>query len=407
MDAGRGGRVSVRLVAEREMRERARSRAFVVATAIMLVASLAGVIVPAALRDEGPPTYDVGLVGSVPAVEREALEAAAHALEARLRMVGLPDRAAAAAALRDERADLALLGGQEVLVREPPDPDSGLAALATSAARAAGLAAALPPDAAEAALEARPLPVRALQAAEEERAAERGVAFVGLLVLYATLLVTGMWVATGVVQEKSSRVVELLAAVVPARSLLAGKVLGIGLVGLAQLAVIGVPTATALLTVGGKTFPQASALTVVWVVVWFVLGYALYGCLYAASGALAGRIEDIQSVTMPLTAAVIASYFVALVAVDAPDSTLARVTSFIPPTAPMAMVPRLALGEVSVWETALSIALMLVAIAGALVLAARIYAGAILRTGRRTRLRDAWRAPMVSAPRTEARSLGR
>jgi ABC-2 type transport system permease protein len=235
---------------------------------------------------------------------------------------------------------------------------------------------------------------RASDGGPDEREA---VAFVAVIVLYGQLLGYAIWVAMGVVEEKSTRVVELLLSAITPRRLLAGKVLGIGALGLGQLLLIGVAglamgSATGQLDLDGGT---VSALAIV--LLWFVLGYALYSCAFAVAGALVPRQEDVQAVTAPLTITILAAFFLSFTALDDPSSTLARVLSFVPPAAPMIMPVRLIAGDVALWELVASVALTTAAAVGLVALAARIYGAAVLRTGSRVSLKAIWRATAARA----------
>jgi len=134
------------------------------------------------------------------------------------------------------------------------------------------------------------------------------------------------------------------------------------------------------------------------VMLWFLLGFALYSCAFAVAGALVPRQEEIQAVTAPLTILILASFFLSFGALDDPSSTLARVLSLIPPSAPMVMPVRLIAGNVPAWEVVLSIALTAAAAAALIALAARVYGAAVLRTGSRVTLRAVWRAAREQEP---------
>jgi ABC-2 type transport system permease protein len=201
----------------------------------------------------------------------------------------------------------------------------------------------------------------------------------------------GGFVLTGVVEEKSSRVVEVLLARMPARSLLAGKVAGIGLLGLAQFALTGLVGAIAAATVHTTDIPAARGSVIAWVVLWFLLGYALYAMAYGALGSLASRAEDAQTVVGPVIVILIVGYFASFASVGDPRGGLALFTSYFPATAPLSMPNRIAMGAASWWEPLLAAALTISVIAGLVVIGGRVYAGAILHTGPTVRLRDAWR----------------
>ena len=211
-------------------------------------------------------------------------------------------------------------------------------------------------------VDARAVPPLRVQSAEPEDPDEddkAALAFFAILILYGQLLTYGYWVATGVVEEKASRVIEVLLATIRPVHLLAGKVIGLGLLGLGQLlaiSVFGVAVAagTGALEVDG-TLIAAIALSLFW----FVLGYAFYAAAYAVAGALVPRQEEIQSSTTPLTMMILVSLFAAFAVNENPDGTLGHVTAFIPPMAPITMPSRIILGEAPAWEIAASIAVMI------------------------------------------------
>ena len=117
-----------------------------------------------------------------------------------------------------------------------------------------------------------------------------------------------------------------------------------------------------------------------------------YAGLFACAGALVPRQEELQSSMTPLTMLILISFFISFAVLDNPDGTLARVTSFIPFSAPMTMPPRIALGEASAVEIVTAFAITSAAVAALIPVAGRIYSGAVLRTGSSVKLRDAWRA---------------
>jgi ABC-2 type transport system permease protein len=242
------------------------------------------------------------------------------------------------------------------------------------------------------ALDPPPLRVATVKPVDPDADAEAGFAFFAVLLLYGQLLTYGYWVAAGVVEEKASRVIEVVLAAVRPRQLLAGKVVGLGLLALGHLLLIaviglGAASATGALDVTG-TMVRATALALAW----FVAGYAFYACAFACAGALVPRQEELQSATMPLTMAILVSFFVSFAVNDNPDGTLAHVTAFIPTTAPLTMPGRIITGDAGTLEIVLSFAVTLLAAAALIPLAARIYEGGVLRTGSAVKLREAWRS---------------
>ena len=207
----------------------------------------------------------------------------------------------------------------------------------------------------------------------------------------------GGFLLVGVIEEKSSRVVEVMLSRLRPTELLTGKIAGIGLVGLAQFGLVAAAALIALAFSDNAQLPTTTRGTIGWVVFWFILGYAFYAVLYGAAGSLVSRQEEAQSMTFPITAVLIVAYLFALEAVQSPDSMATLIGSFLPPTAPLVMIVRIANGAVPWWQIGLSVLLMLVTIYGMLRLAGRIYAGAVLRTGGRVKLREAWRGAEASA----------
>jgi ABC-2 type transport system permease protein len=236
--------------------------------------------------------------------------------------------------------------------------------------------------------------VRSLEPVDEDARSKRTIATVAVFILYGQLIGYCFTVAMGVVEEKSTRVVEVLLAAVRPVQLLAGKIVGIGLVGLLQLTIIGVIGLALATASGAITLPPDAAPTIASVLLWFLLGYAFYSSLFAVAGAIVSRQEELQNTATPLNLLMIASFFIAFSSSvsGGGDTTLAKVSSFLPPVAPLIMPLRIAGGNAAPWEIALSLAIMLVSIVAVVLLAARLYEGAILRTGARVKLSDAWRS---------------
>ncbi|CAN5166759.1 ABC transporter permease [soil metagenome] len=392
------GAAIVRLVAARELRERSRQKSFKLSTAFLAVALLATVIVPQILADDDPTSYEIGVVGTVPEVVMNTVDGLTGATGAELSVVEVPDIVAGEAALTDGGLDL-LVAGDEVVVDEAPDPTSPLSQISGGLAAALGInegltRAGLEPEAAADALASGPAPVRSLATADgNDPSAQRDaqpLLILGVILLYLALLTFGVAVTTGVVEEKTTRVVEVVLSTIRPHQLLGGKVLGIGVLGLAQLVMVATPALVAA-TATGTELPSGSALTVASLVLWFVLGYALYSCAYAAAGSLVSRMEEANNTSFPVTFLLIAAYGGAIFVGNAPDSGVARFLALFPPTAPLAMPTRAAMADTPWWEVPLAVALTLVAAYGLLRLAGRIYAGSVLRFGPKVKLRQALR----------------
>jgi ABC-2 type transport system permease protein len=213
------------------------------------------------------------------------------------------------------------------------------------------------------------------------------------VLIYFALLLNGQAVAQGVVEEKTSRVVELLLATVRPGQLMIGKVLGLGVVGLIQIAVIALCGVAAAFATGALHLHAVTALGgLVWLIVWFLLGYAAFSLAFAAVAALVSRQEEVAAAVTPVLMLLAAGYVTGVAILPSkPGSPLVATLSMIPVFAPTLMPVRLALGVVPAWQTALSLAGMVAVIPLLLQLSARIYRHAILHSGARVRLRDALR----------------
>jgi len=375
------GRTAIALVARRELSERAFEKSFVIGTLITLVVIVLIAVLPSALGFGGRDEYSVAVADPAMQPVADAAVREAGGFDAEVRVV-------------DGDADMTLVEGG---IRAEDKPDDKLINLlqAANARVSSGAAlrdAGLDVEQARRALQPEPLSLTTAEPVDEAAEDRGGFAFVAVLLLYGQLISMGYFVAMGVVEEKSTRVVEVVLSMLRPRHLLAGKILGLGLLGLAQLLLLGLvglgaAAAAGALEVNGDVL-AASGLALAW----FVVGYAFYAAAFGCAAALVSRQEDLQSVISPLTIVLMIGFFVSFAVLEDPDGTLARVVSFIPPFAPMAMPPRIALGEASALEVAGALAVTLGATALLLPLAARIYSGGVLRTGAAMKLRDAWRA---------------
>jgi ABC-2 type transport system permease protein len=381
------------LVAQREARERGRSRGFRYGSAIMLVLVVAMILAPS-LVDTGGGTRDVGVTGVVPRELATAIEDQGDAIGTTIRIHRYDDLATAREAVRDEDVDVLVVDTSRLEWRDTADDPlravvTGAIQLVAVQERAA--AAGIDPDAALALVAPVPVENREIGWAEGRSPEDGTTAILVTALLLTAIVLYGNLVLTGVVEEKSSRVVEVLLARMPARNLLVGKVAGIGLLGLGQFAVTALAALATMLLVDSVDIPALGQTTLAWVVVWFVLGYVLYAMAYGAMGSLASRAEDAQSVAGPVGYVLIASYWVSFLAVsEDPEGRWARLVSLFPGTAPFAMPGRIALGSAAWWEPPLAVGLTVAAIVGLVAFGGRVYTNAVLHNGPRLRLRDAW-----------------
>jgi len=197
----------------------------------------------------------------------------------------------------------------------------------------------------------------------------------------------------GVVEEKASRVVEVLLATIKPLHLLWGKVLGIGAVGMVQLLAYGVVGLGAGIGTGLVTIPGTALAVFASVFGWFILGFAFFAVLYAAAGSLVSRQEDVNAAAGPITVLIIVMYLLAQATLNNPGGTLASVMSWIPPFSAMLMPLRIAAGVTNPMQIIGSALLMLAVIAGLAVAGATVYERSVLRTGTRVTWKHALRAP--------------
>jgi ABC-2 type transport system permease protein len=384
-----GSAALVRLVAAREVSSRIRDKNFIVSSVVIIVLLL-GLLAFQVVAGSGDSGSRLGIVGDDGRLGA-AVQAQAEAVGVDVEVVDYTDEAAARAAVEDEAVDGVLLDGAgpapELLVT---GRDATLEALVGGAVSGVAISDRL----LEAGVDLQSLPEVAVTplGGSDDDGQRVVVAVIGVVVLYGLLLLFAQFVAQGVVEEKSSRVVELLLATMRPWQLLAGKILGLGLLGLGQMVVIGVVGVTAALALDVVEVPGEVIGTVVTVVAWFVLGYAFYASVFAVAASLVSRQEDLGSVLTPASMLLIVGFVVSVQAAGDPGGTLATVTSFVPGMSPLVMPVRQAAGEAALWEVALAVVLMLLAIALAVRLGGRVYAGALLRTSGKTKIREALRA---------------
>ncbi len=384
------GRETIALVARREVTEGLRSRAWRAALLIQMLV-VAGIAIVSIVSSGGSGIHTRHLATAGPRAAAIGAKARdeARGYGIRLEVEAAPSPAAARAKVREEVADAAL-GPHGLVVGE--SPDDALVALLQNAGRlvrgetrlrAAGLSAA----AARAALE--PPPLRTVEISTGEGEGGTGLAYIGALLLYVALITFGYAIASSVVTEKSSRVVEVILSAIRPVQLLSGKLVGVGLLGLLQIAAVAAVGLAIAVPGGSISLPHSTLETVVLVLVYFVLGYVFFGGAFAAAASLVSRQEDTQSTTAPILIVLVGSYLAANAALGNPSGGLATVGTFLPPMAPMVVPGRAAQGALPAAQLAISLALMLVAIGVVIVLAARIYDRSVLRFGAPMKLREA------------------
>jgi len=381
------------LVAEREVRQRVRGRAFRVATALILLGVAGGILIPAWTGSSDEPRH-VGVVGTLSKADQSAVTTAARGLGTTTELSTEPDSATALQRLRE--GELAVvIDGDSVVVHKPLD-NRDTSQLARAIASGLGssraiTAAGLTPQQINALAAAKPLAIHSLEG-KRATSTETATAVIGLIVMFVLLSQYLTWTLTGVMEEKSSRVVEVLLGTLRPRQLLAGKLLGIGAVVFGQAALVAVVALVLGRATGSNVLHGAGTLTLLAFALWVLLGYVLYSWLYAAAGSMAERQEQVQSLAIPLMLPMLLGYIVSISMITSGGGTLLTVLAYIPPTAPFAMPSLVALHDVQWWQFAASCLLTLATTVLIARFAAGVYRRAILRTGGRVRLRDVLRS---------------
>lgn len=386
-------------VAMREITERLRGRIFRVGTLLILAIVGAAIIIPAVTKSSGVTKQTVGVVGGLSKDATLLVRAAARQSGDTLQLVDQPTRTAAEDALRSGKIDIAIVENDEIILNQPVDARRSPADATFVQDLAAFLGAlksyqtaGLTPHQASLIAHAKPIPVRTLEGGSKNP--KNATYVIGLVLLFIMLTQYCTWILIGVMQEKSSRVVEVLLATLRPIELLGGKVLGIGLVALGQATLV---VGFALIlgkAVGSDFLHGAAALVVLAEFLWLVLGYAFYCWVYAAAGSTAERQDQIQTLALPLSIPILIGYVLSItVASTGNASTFYKFLAYVPPTAPFCMPTLVGLGDVSWWQFVASALISLVATYGMAVFAARIYRRAVLQTGGRVRIRQLFARP--------------
>lgn len=379
------------LVTRREIMVKATDRSFLIGTLVTL-AIIVGIMVLQVVLAGRTSTYDLAATPSATSLASQ-VQAGAAAIDEDVVVRPMPvaDDAAARAAVLDETADAWLhRDGDRWVLTTKSGPNDSLRAVVQEVVRTEALRANA--SAAGTTLEAlergATLDTAFLDGDAQRAELVDAVAFAFTFLFYIAALMFGVTLANSVVEEKQSRVVEIIATAIPVRHLLAGKVLGNTVLAVAQL--------TLFVAVGlvGLAFTDYSSLVtavsgpVVWFVVFFLAGFISLACLWAVAGSLASRTEDLQSTTTPLTFLVMAVLFGGLLL----EGQWQAIGSFVPPLSTVVMPIRLLQGDAS-WPEALASLAILLAAAGVTVrIGERLYRRSLLQSGGRVTVRQAWRA---------------
>ena len=307
---------------------------------VVLAVVGAAVVIPTIHRSSPQPVTRIGMGGTVPEPVPHDIVVAAERAGTAVVLVAEPSRSRARAALRAGRVALVVDGGDRVLVETAKEGSGSttVGALAHAVASVLGVAHAfaaanLTPAQVATVTGAKPVPVQSLEPAAAQNGAARSTSVIGLVLVFVMLTQYLTWTLMGVLEEKTSRVVEVLLATVRPIQLLGGKVLGIGLVALSQAGLVVAFALVLARAVGSDLLHGTAPLVVVATLVWLVLGYAFYSWVYAAAGSVSSRQDEVQSLALPLSVPIIAGYIVGLVSASQPSpSLLVTVFAYLPPT---------------------------------------------------------------------------
>ncbi|MCS5715790.1 ABC transporter permease [Herbiconiux sp. CPCC 205716] len=382
----------VRLVAAREVSMRLRSKAFLISTGILLVVVLGSIVAGGIFAaNAGAPKVAV-VPQTAPLVS---------ALGDRLDVTQAATVADAEQLVRDGDVEAAIVLPGTV---EGATPASGTGTTGGTATGTTGTGTTQTGTAPEAPYEVLALsdtpttlvsllsvapPVQLLEPGDSDGFLAYIVGIAFGVVFFMAAVTFGSTIAQSVVEEKQTRVVEILLSTINARELLAGKVIGNSLLAFGQTALVGLAAVLGLAITGQSGLLGLLGPAIAWFVVFFVFGFVLIAALYSASAALVSRQEDVGSVTSPVTTLVMLPYF--LVIFFNSNETVMAVMSYVPFSAPIGMPLRLFLGDTEWWEPLVSLVVLLATTAVVVVIGSRIYANSLLRTGPRVKLTDALR----------------
>ena len=348
------------LVAEREITTKLRSKAFLISTGVLLLLVLGTVLF-------GGISSKMGGFGGETKVAVVA-ETADHVNSEAFEVVKVADRAAAEQAVLSEKVDAAVVPGGDTPV--------GLTVLAADS----------PPMSLVQALSASPQ-VELLKPTTENPMLAYFIAIAFGIVFMMSAITFGTTIAQSVVEEKQTRIVEILLATVSARTILAGKILGNSILALGQVIAIAALTSVGMLATGQDLLLGELGTALIWFAILFAFGFVLLASLYAALASLVTRQEDVATAVSPVMWLVMIPY-IAIIMFNTNVKVLA-IMSYIPFSAPVGMPMRLYLGTAEWWEPVVSLGILVVAIAIVWWLGARIYERSILRTGAKVKLKDA------------------
>ncbi|CAM3801885.1 ABC transporter permease [Nocardioides zeicaulis] len=377
------------LVTRREVVSRITDKSFLIGT-VLMVAMIAGFIGFSAWQDGRTDQVTLAVTPDAAAMGQAVVDDGPEVDDqVEVSLTDVDDRAAAERLLTDDEADAWLHpvdGGWQLTTKSSEDDSltsvvSAVVRQQVLAENAAGTGVTLEQ------LEAgSTVDTGFLQGDAEKAAVADAVGFVFVFLFYFAALVFGMQLASSVIEEKQSRIVEIIAAAIPLRHLLAGKVLGNTALALIQVLLYAVVGLVGLSFTSYKSYVPDLSGPAAWFIAFFVAGFVALACLWAVAGSLASRTEDLQATSTPLTMLMLVMFFGGL----SLDGRAQVVASYVPPVSAVVMPKRILAGGVAWWEPLLALGLLAAFAALTVWAGERLYRRALLQTGGRVTLRQAW-----------------
>lgn len=350
---------SVWLVSSREIMSRLRSKAFLISTGILLLIAV-GSVIAGGVMSANPSTTKVAVVGTASAAVSET---------SGLTAVPADDVAAAEELVRDGTVEAAIV---------PDDSLIGVSVIALDS----------PPSDVMNALSVSPA-VELLDPAEQGGFLVYIVALGFGLVFFMSALTFGSTIAQSVVEEKQTRVVEILMSTIPVRALLAGKVLGNSIMALGQILAIALLVGIGMAVTGQRVLLADLGPAIAWFAVFFAFGFVMIAALFAATASMVSRQEDVGTTTAPVTYLVMIPYFAVIFFNENP--VVMAIMSYVPFSAPVGMPVRVFLGTAEWWEPIVSLVILAITTAAVILFGSRIYRNSLLKMGGRVSYKQALR----------------
>jgi ABC-2 type transport system permease protein len=389
-----------RLVASREVVVRIRSKAFWVSSAAMIVLVLAGALA-LHLSSGRDTTYkiavttkvDASMITSADVAPAKAQDSSSTSGQVKFTPILVGDRDAAKKLAQAGDADIALVpserGSGWTLISRG-QPDAAVTDFVARTAQVFGLtsnAQRLGVPLADV-LKGTSLELSILSDDTEKKSVQLGLTFAFGLLFFMSCQLFGITIASSVVEEKESRVIEVLLSALPTRSVLLGKVLANAALGVAQMVVFLAVALAAALALGQVPYLGEIVMSSGWFMLYYVVGFLTMCFLFGGLGALASRTQDMQAATAPLQLIITATYMISVF----PKGAVITVASFLPIASTVTMPSRIFAGDVRWWEVVISLTASVAFAVASVWIADRAYASSVLKTGARLSLSKSLRA---------------